>query len=179
MPVPDDVLVPGLGPGQSQGRWRNHGEVTDEFTEARDEAELWSYEDPDVDGLCTILPRWTDDSNFTEAGLVGVICMSRTTGKVCFWDSRNGVPMARNVAHPIESFVGGQDLQANEQGDCSDCHAGQNPWVVHPDRAAFIDLANTRVLNPAVWPMPIVPVAGPGQQQYPGNAGPFPFQAFG
>jgi hypothetical protein len=156
VPVPEIIADP------TDPRWINHGEVANEFLSASLEAELWSYEDPSIDGVCAALPRWADGT----AVLYGVICLSRTTSQICFWDNPRDVYFPRYQGTPITQFVGGYDLLANDQGDCSDCHAGENPFVVHPNYPAFADFRQTRNLTPNAWPRPIVPA------EYPGNPGP-------
>ncbi len=156
VPIPEMIADP------QDARWIDHGEVRDEFESPQWEAELWSYEDPNVDGVCAALPRW--DGSW--ARLFGVICLSRATGHICFWDNPQGVTFPRGQGMPITLFVGGFDLVANNQGTCSDCHAGENPFIVHPEYPAFEDFRAKRDLTPQHWPKPIVPAV------FPGNPGP-------
>src|SRR5690606_13152198 len=52
----------------------------------------------------------------------------------------------------------------NGQGTCTACHAGENPFVVHPDKAAFAGL--TSALMPDNWHNPLV------HPDWPENPGP-------
>jgi len=106
-------------------------------------AELRSYESPQ--GMCYALPRYDDESRSTVA-LDGVICLSKATAKVCFWDNQmNG----RDFAFPNGTRIpigfpdtsvnaeglyqaGGEELDNGAGGVCSDCHSGANPYIVHP-----------------------------------------------
>ena len=106
-------------------------------------AELRSYQSPT--GMCYALPRYDDASKSTVA-LDGVICLSKTTAKACFWDNQmNGKPLpfpngtripigfpdtAVNAAGQYQA--GGTELENGSGGVCSDCHSGENPYIVHP-----------------------------------------------
>lgn len=157
------VPVPEIIADSTDSRWINHGRLQTEFISSTYEAELWSYEDPNVDGVCAALPRWkTDDT----AQLYGVICLGRASGKICFWDNPSEVFFPRYQGIPIGDFMGGSALDGNGGGPCSDCHAGENPFIVHPKDDAFEDFRGARDLEPQGWPRPILPSA------FPGNPGP-------
>ncbi|MEM9191442.1 MAG: hypothetical protein AAGF12_19880 [Myxococcota bacterium] len=118
------------------------------------ENEIWSWESDSPDGICIALPRW--DPNDTSP-VLGFICLGRTNGKVCYFDNEEGVPTQRNQTYGIDFLVGGTTLQGNGGGICTDCHAGGNPFVVHPDQElAFVDLVESRAMVSAVWPDPLV-----------------------
>ena len=127
----------------------------------RGNAQLWSYEMDSPRGVCLALPRWSRAGGNT-AGLLGVICVGMDSSKVCYFDKDN-VPSG--TSHPIQSFRGGQALYAggsNPGGVCSDCHAGGNPFIVHPEYPAFENLANSGLeLTSPQWPEPIVPTSWP------------------
>jgi hypothetical protein len=158
VPVPEVVADP------TDQRWINHGSLQTEFLSVQYEAEIWSYEDPNIDGVCAALPRWNNETE--SAVLFGVICLGRATSTTCFWDNPSGTFFPRGEGTPIAEFVGGFDLEANGQGECSDCHAGENPFIVHPTDPAFSSFRQTRNLTPTAWPQPIVP------STFPGNPGP-------
>jgi hypothetical protein len=158
VPVPDQVT-------NSTG-WINHGVLATEFLEQSLTAEVWSWRPSSgPDGLCLALPRWNGSNT---AQLFGLICMGVVTSRTCFFDNPNGTFFPRNVATPITSFVGGAALVPNLQGVCTDCHAGENPWIIHPEAAPFANLLTTRaeVLRPDRWPDPIV------EGSWPMNDGP-------
>ncbi len=161
VPVPKNVL---------DSAWVNHGRVDDPFLSPNLEAELWSWSPGPQTGLCLALPRW--DSN-AQASLFGVICQSFVTAKVCFWDNqRFPTPIfedraaAGTTGYPLTRFLGGADLddggdQFKSGGMCSNCHAGANAFVVHPEKDAFRDLSNVRapLMNTSIgWYEPLVPV---------------------
>lgn len=107
-------------------------------------------------GFCLALPRYNGSN---RAELFGVICMSYQTGKVCFFDNPNGTFYAKDVQINFrQNFLGGRDLVLNGQGECTDCHAGENPYVTHPEVAAFgnyIDAVGGNTMPPR-WYIPIV-----------------------
>jgi hypothetical protein len=157
VPIPWTVLDPAAG-------WVNHGVIADPFEAPGWDAELWTWESNDPDGVCMALPRWSGNN----AMLLGVICLGRATSRTCFWDNPSGTFFQKNTPIPIDNFVGGFALDANLQGRCSDCHAGENPFVVHPDDAAFESAKVAVNLEPLSWPRPVVPAL----PDWPGNPGP-------
>lgn len=105
-------------------------------------------------GMCIALPRYVDDTLQTVK-LDGVICLGQTTSKVCFWDNQMPVTDAAGVTKsfgfrfaagdqiPIgvpdlnidpkgRYQAGGYDLNEGTGGVCTSCHAGENPYIVHP-----------------------------------------------
>lgn len=140
--------------------WVNRGTFTDEFISGNLEAELWSYESTDPPGVCLALPRYSSgDPN--RASLFGIICLGTQSSKACFFDNPAGVKFPRNVEAPLSSWVGGADLVANNQGVCSDCHAGENPYIVHPEKAPFADLLADLTIKPLTWYEPLVVASWP------------------
>lgn len=99
-------------------------------------------------GMCIALPRF-DTGNTVQAD--GVICLGQsdpldaTRAKACFWDNQDpsipiptmpGQPFptftfARSAAQSINQFAGGSDLRGGVGGVCSDCHAGENSYIIH------------------------------------------------
>jgi hypothetical protein len=98
-------------------------------------------------GMCIALPRF-NDKTLSDVNLDGVICLSKTTSKVCFWDNQMGgttfsfpagtkVPIGvPNLAvNPAGQYqAGGAEIENNSTaGICTDCHAGENPYIIHPN----------------------------------------------
>lgn len=159
VPVPTTVTDPSEG-------WVNRGNLSTTFIgDLADDNEIWSWESPDPvrPGVCLALPRWTPDN---EAKLFGIICLGTRTSRACFFDNDSNEPRwPRYEVRSIDDFIGGADLITNGQGVCTDCHAGENPFVVHPEDPAFEDLVRSGVLQPPGWYEPIV---GEGWPQNPG-----------
>lgn len=143
--------------------WKNRGVFSNEFIDESGFADLWFYESRDPEGACLALPRY-GSSNGKTANLLGLICVGKKTSKACFWDNPKTKKFVRDVSVSIEEFVGGADLATNGQGTCTACHAGENPFVVHPDKAPFSGL--TPKLMPDNWHDPLV------HPSWPQNPGP-------
>ena len=139
------------------------------------------------EGICVGNPRPDPDPNDstkpgTNVQLFGVICQG-SNGKVCFWDlnqnigwnpsngqqilSQTGVIASVDpslIANP-PLWVGGAQLSANN-AVCSDCHAGENPFINHPGTATDIVTKLTATTKSfwftGHWPDPIVRASDPG-----------------
>jgi hypothetical protein len=136
-------------------------------------------------GICLANPRpFYDESNGAAGNLTnlfGVICQG-SNGKVCFWDtpgqigwdSRNGQTIysqtgvitstdpAQIPKPPL--WVGGADIPGN-RGICTDCHAGENPFINHPGTATDVITklsgTNRSFWFTGHWPDPIVRASDP------------------
>ena len=100
----------------------------------------------DSDGLCMALPRYTD-TTLTTVRLDGVVCLGRTTSKACFWDNQSNrvgfdyasgdiipIGFADPAINPAGLYqAGGGELFGGSGGICTDCHAGENPFIIHPE----------------------------------------------
>jgi hypothetical protein len=112
------------------------GEFLDEPTEKQ--AELWSFTSSSPPGICLALPRYPSRGGVSnQAKPLGIICLGTQRNKACFFDNPNGREFERNREVSINEFRGGADLDTNSQGTCTDCHAGENPFIVHPNKRAF------------------------------------------
>ncbi|HSG40018.1 MAG TPA: hypothetical protein VLE27_10305, partial [Thermoanaerobaculia bacterium] len=136
-------IPPSIG-DLSPGNWTSLGFIpTSEQFIVGTPAEVRVYED--ANGMCIALPRYNNAQ--TTVQLDGVICLSNTTSKVCFWDNQMsgagfsfpagaqipiGVP---NLAvDPLGRYqAGGAEIEFGSGGVCTDCHAGENPYIIHPD----------------------------------------------
>jgi hypothetical protein len=117
-------------------------------------AELRVFTSGNPAGMCFTLPRYMDDSKQTVI-IDGVICLGQNSSKVCFWDNQmpvsdgkggtKGISFEFSVTEQIPIGVpdlkldpkgrylaGGFDLNNGTGGVCTDCHAGENPYIVHP-----------------------------------------------
>lgn len=150
VPVPDAMF---------SSEWSFRGVFDKEFISEASQAELYVYESDSPAGVCLALPRYPGSmaGSSDEAGLLGIICLGTQSNKSCFFDNPNGRAFPRDVEVSINEFVGGTDLVINGQGTCTDCHAGENPYVVHPEKSAFSGLAPM----PGGWPDPLVDASWP------------------
>ena len=174
VPVPDTVQVTRGAPIFSGGagkppvnQWINWGEFGNEFTAGGLDAELWSYHSDSPAGVCLALPRWRGQM----VSAFGIVCLGYDSSKVCYFDEGN-VPSGQ--VRTIQSFKSGYALYEeypgaplNPGGICTDCHAGGNPFIIHPDYAPFKLLRKSAtLLHSNSWPEPIV------APQWPQNPGP-------
>jgi len=155
VPVPPPIFGPG---------WIFRDEIEKEFISWTSVSDLWEYSSSSPAGVCLALPRSPKGSK--EADLLGVICLGTETSKACFWDNPNDKTFTKGVPVDIDQFVGGFDLVANGQGVCSDCHAGENPYVIHPEMSAFSSITSN--VYPGSWYQPLVAAMWP---QNPGPTG--------
>jgi hypothetical protein len=108
-------------------------------------AELRTYRSMSPLGMCYALPRYSNNA-MTTVALDGVICLSEVTSKVCIWDNQMSgttfsfasgatIPIgAPNLSvDPLGRYqAGGNELLGGQGGVCTDCHAGENPFITHP-----------------------------------------------
>lgn len=155
VPVPEAMF---------SNEWSFRGVFDKEFISEASQAELYVHESTSPPGVCLALPRYpgSNAGSANEAGLLGIICLGTQSNKSCFFDNPRGRAFERDVEVGIDQFVGGTDLVTNGQGICTDCHAGENPYVVHPEKTAFSGLAPL----PGGWPDPLV------DSTWPQNPGP-------
>lgn len=150
-----------IPPAWGDAAWKSRGRLATKFIVANQEAAVWTFESSSPRGLCIGLPRFA--AGASVSGAFGIICQGNDTGKACFWDSE-GVNLSGTT--PLLKWNGGAGLKANELkgGICTDCHAGENPFIVHPgtplDRGA--------ILKPNKWIDPIVHPSWP-QNSKPGT----------
>ena len=130
--------------------WRSEGFIPtgDQFI-VGSPAELRSYRSVMPRGMCYSLPRYTNATLNTIA-LDGVICVGEQSSNVCIWDNQWTPPGATNVTDftiaageivPIgvpsvpggKYQAGGAEIEFGPGGVCTDCHAGENPFITHPD----------------------------------------------
>jgi hypothetical protein len=148
VPVPPPVFSAG---------WTNRGALAKPFLSPNLTAEVMFFASTQPEGACIALPRYAAGSD--KADLFGLICVGKQSRNACFWDNPRGKKFQKNVPVAIDEFVGGVDLVANAQGVCSDCHAGEDPYVIHPDDPPFVGI--TPLIMPSGWYRPLVDVSWP------------------
>lgn len=144
VPIPPTINV--MDPNGLTG-WKSQGMIpqTAQFIFGTP-AEVRTYQSTSPEGMCYALPRYSDAALSTVA-LDGVICLGKQTSKACFWDNQMmgsaftfakgsqipiGVP--NTAVDPLGRYqAGGAELFNGSGGVCTDCHAGENPYIVHPD----------------------------------------------
>lgn len=133
--------------------WSHEGDLTTNFLGFGNPAQVWRADSANPKGLCVALPR-IDGSNISA---LGIICLGVESSRSCFFDAAD-VPVGASM--PITDFLAGDDLF---NGVCTDCHAGENPYVVHPGSPLDMRPDN----QPAAWQSPLI------KPSWPQNPGPF------
>jgi hypothetical protein len=144
-----------IPPSWGTSGWVSRGVLTNEFISSANEAEVFSYQSSSPAGMCFALPR----SSGNSIRLLGIICLGTASSNACFWDNQtpNGqfFPNKGQVV-PLDQFFGGADLQKDIGGQCTDCHAGENPFVIHPGTVLGLPNLTGLPLRPNSWYQPRV-----------------------
>lgn len=151
-------------PDWGTAAWKYVNPLSTKFISGGIAADLYVFESETPKGLCFALPR----SSGNTISLLGIICLGTETSKSCFWDNQQGkvnVPIKKNTVEPIANFASGGDLYKGTGGVCTDCHAGENPYIVHPGEP--MDMGSK--ILPKMWSEPLVHPAWP-QNQGPSTA---------
>ncbi len=151
VPPPPDWKAPS---GMTRGDWRFEGDLQTNFLTLGDPTEVWSFTSDSPQGACIALPRFADEDWISANG---IICLGTQTGRACFYDRAGLDP---NQTYSIDEFQAGANLMGG--GVCSDCHAGENPFVVHPDEPLNLGAA----IRSPIWHVPLV------KPSWPQNPGP-------
>ncbi len=142
-----------IPPDWGSSGWSHEGDLTTNFLGFGNPAQVWRADSASPKGLCVALPR-VDGANISA---LGIICLGVESSRACFFDASD-VPVGADM--PITDFLGGDDLF---NGVCTDCHAGENPFVVHPASPLNMWPDN----QPAAWHSPLI------KPSWPQNPGPF------
>jgi hypothetical protein len=139
------------------------------------DTEVLTFQAPEGQGLCYALPR----KDGGDIGFLGIICQSKRTGKACFWDNVRLWTRCRNnpsgegcrisgadISFRITELQGGLVLREN----CTQCHRGQNAFIIHPETALGYPRREIRDPDPDVRYSPL------GQATW---SNPPPFEAAG
>jgi len=156
-----------IPPDWGTSQWISKGTLSnaEEFISKSLEAEAYVYDSNSPAGLCIALPR--SQGNTIE--LLGIICLSKASSNACFWDNQRnkmGFEIQKGTVVPLLDFAGGADLFGGSGGVCTECHAGENSFVIHPNtnlglpRLSGLDLFANDWYRPLVhpdWPQNIGP----------------------
>jgi hypothetical protein len=121
-----------IPPDWPDDRWIRQGALEFTFISLDLDAEVFTYRDPAVPGVCYALPRRDRTTGSIE--LLGIICQSEATGSACFWDNRtpmNSPLTGVDVELQIDQIANGSTLDET----CTDCHRGRNAFNIHPGTA--------------------------------------------
>lgn len=159
-----------IPPDWGSAQWTNTGSLSDaqEFISASSQARVHVWESTSPEGMCIALPRVSGNGS-GDIVLLGIICLGKQTSTACFWDNQEndqGFSIGIDEDVPLSDFAGGAELLGGSGGVCTGCHAGENPYVIHP---------GTPLGEPALSGMPLMgddwyePLVHP---DWPQNAGP-------
>ena len=135
----EGVPVPDLLFDESDSRWTNAGYLEESITSPKFDTdpergiELWVFADEAVPGMCLAVKRkWPSPPG---SGHFDLICLGVETNKACFFESRD-MDNETNLdsAVDISAIDAGETLFSSP---CTRCHAGENPFIVHPLDPAF------------------------------------------
>ena len=167
-PYIDDCRAAGvpIPPGWGEPGWQHQGVLNEEFIDARDIATVYAYQSTEPEGSCIALPR-TDEMT-GEAKVFGIICLGIETENACFWDKYDTPSDELTGRIPLTEWISGSDF-SYAAGDCSSCHAGENPFVIHPGTA--LDIGAQGFPIKVDWHNPMLP------PDWAGNPGPISLPA--
>jgi len=126
-------------PDWGSPQWISEGTLANNETFISDNlpsVEVLKYTSTTPRGACIALPRATGTGTNDTINLLGIICLGQDTSKACFWDNQNGginEPFPVGTPKPLTFFEGGPGLNGGSGGECTTCHAGENPFVIHPN----------------------------------------------
>jgi hypothetical protein len=144
-----------IPPSIGDPQWVDHGLLDMLWVAPAKKARVLTFSSVAPRGICIALPRFT--GNVIKKASLGIICQGNDTSKACFWDLAQDVTVGQTV--PLTLFFGGQGLNNQLGGTCTECHAGENAYIVHPDQPPFADLEGQ--LTPNGWVNPIVSASWP------------------
>jgi hypothetical protein len=144
-------------PTWGSSEWRYRGNLSVDFIGGGSVGEVYTYKSTAPEGTCIALPR----SNGNTIGLLGIICLGKASSVACFWDNQRGSPgvnydIPKGTIVPISQFLGGGDLEDGTGGECSACHAGENPYIIHPGTSLGLPNLSDMVLRGDGWYFPLV-----------------------
>lgn len=126
--------------------------------------ELYAYRDPAVPGVCLALPRKSGSS----IQLLGIICQGDERGKACFWDNIDSATGTRLQGDGLRLSIANLQNGSSLAENCTDCHRGDNAFLVHPNDPPFQRALTRFDLAPSARYSPI------GQSHW-SNPGPLSF----
>lgn len=138
----------------SSSEWQGHGNLTtilltpntseDAPTDQTRFASVWSYAPPEGKGACIALGR--------NGGSFQIICQSATTGYACFWGNdptasptgwtlETAEVRIASLRDPVQGFAPGTVA-------CTECHRGNNAFLVAPDDPTWATVLRPKERRP-------------------------------
>jgi hypothetical protein len=158
-----------IPPDWGSNQWQSKGFLSTNFLgSASTPAEVFVAQSTSPPGVSIALPRYTSTA-MTTINLLGIISLGQASSKVCFWDNqKNDVNfnISKGEAKPLREFAGGAELFEGSGGRCTACHAGENPFVIHPKTTLGLPNLGGLPLFANEWYQPLV------HPNWPQNPGP-------
>ena len=145
-----------IPPDWGDSRWEYQGVLDEEFIDAYGIATVYAYRSTEPEGSCIALPRTSPITG--RASVFGIICLGIETEHACFWDKYETTAAELAGDIPIQRWISGDDFTGTA-GNCSSCHAGENPFVIHPDTP--LDVAAQGFPTRVDWHHPHFPPTWP------------------
>jgi hypothetical protein len=154
-----------IPPDWGSNKWQSKGFLSTDFlgSPAATPAEVFVAQSPSPSGVSIALPRYTNPE-MTTIDLLGIISLGQASSKACFWDNQKNIPKGKPV--PLSEFAGGPELSEGFGGRCSGCHAGENPFIIHPNTSLGLPNLAGLPLFAKEWYQPLV------HPEWPQNPGP-------
>lgn len=131
--------------------WQNLGSYSPKVSNVTGTPRLWAHYGDEPSGACVAV-TFTSESNVH----VDMICLGVNSGKSCFFETDEQGEVGEISTSDMNSAADPDKMQ----GMCSDCHAGENPFIIHPDKPAFGMLDRSKTM-PENWQTPLVVSAWP------------------
>ncbi len=134
----------------------SRGRLTVDFLFQNDPgARVFVYKSTEPEGVCFALPRGEE-----VISALGIICLGKASSNACFWDNQDETGQAFYIdldeQVPLAWFAAGPELEGGAGGVCVDCHAGENPFIIHPGTSLGRPVLDDVPLMPDDWHKPLV-----------------------
>jgi hypothetical protein len=158
-----------IPPDWDRKKWDSKGFLSTNFLgSASTPAEVFVAPSTSPPGVSIALPRYTSPE-MKKIDLLGIISLGQASSKACFWDNQEnkvGFIISKNETVPLSRFAGGAQLFGGSGNICTDCHAGENPFIIHPNTALGLPNLAGLLLFARDWYQPLV------HPNWPQNPGP-------
>ena len=158
-----------IPPDWGSNKWQSKGFLSTNFLgSSANPAEVFVASSPSPPGVSIALPRYTNPE-MTTIDLLGIVSLGQASSKVCFWDNQKndqGFDIPKGKPVPLSEFAGGAELFQGSGGRCTACHAGENPFILHPKTNLGLPNLGGLPLFANDWYQPLV------HPEWPQNPGP-------
>jgi hypothetical protein len=139
VPVPDKLF---------DGAWQDFGTLNEIVGGPDPHNELWLYLDDDPQGFCLSLVRSNGPTD--ETGHIDLICMGQESSNACFFEAV-GYDTDIEGTVDISELYFGENIPTDDgvaAVPCTQCHLGENPFLIHPLDPAFSGALQAKAMQP-------------------------------